>query len=683
MSSSGKHPDKGPGPGAASAGTESVASFSDEDLHEPPDVSTLPPGTRVADRYAILSILGRGGYAVVYLARDEATGTNVALKVLKANRVSLAGRRRMARESEAALQFDHERLVRVLDSGSAGDIVFLAMEVVDGGTLRDRLSAGPMPTHDVVRIASDVLAGLAALHRRGIVHRDVKPSNILLDGQGRAKLADFGLVTRWNDDQSRATQSHAIVGTLEYVSPEQALGENLDGRSDLYAMGVVIFEMLSGQPPHGSRSSLGTLVAHLTKPAPDVRLSGESVPEWLAVVVARLLAKSRDERYPNAEAVLADLHSQSPARLSQVSRTRWRAAGAAAGLAVCALLFLAWRARPSARPNPASLNVHNAEVRSGVLRALDNKGAVLWAHAMGVPLDDKAFAPGGATGAPRLRVADLEGDGQNEILIVAESTPNGLLELHAFNADGSERFRRRPGRPLTFGTKQFEGFTGNSVHFFIDDKGRRRLFFLSSHRPWFPSVLEELDPQGRLVSEFVAAGSQISLTRQKFKGRDALAMTGFHNETRGGSVIILDLDNPSGHAPAKDPAFTCMNCRDGAPLTILVAPRSDVLPVASGAEGAVAIGTVIVIDKGVVDFAATHAPFREVDGTFDTAVVAYSIAPDFSRVVDVRPSESLKILHDRFFKEGRLNHRFGPRDEAEIRRVVTWDGKDWTPIPHN
>jgi len=660
-----------------------VASFSDEDLNEPPDASTLPLGTLVADRYAILSILGRGGYAVVYLARDEATGTDVALKVLKANRVSLTGRRRMARESEAALQFDHDRLVRVLDSGSTGDIVFLAMEVVEGGTLRDRLSAGPMPTHEVVRIASDVLSGLAALHRRGIVHRDVKPSNILLDDQGRAKLADFGLVTRWNDDQSRATQSHAIVGTLEYVSPEQALGENLDGRSDLYAMGVVIFEMLSGQPPHGSRSSLGTLVAHLTKPAPDVRLSGESVPEWLAVVVARLLAKSRNERYPNAEAVLADLQSQQPARIPRVSRTRWKAASLAAGLVVCALLFLGWRARPSARSKAPLPDVHNAEVRSGVLRALDKKGEVLWAHAMGVPLEDQAYAPGNTSVAPRLRVADLDGNGQNEVMIVAESSPTGLLELHAFNADGSERFRRRPGRRFTFGTKQFEGFTGNSVHFFVDDKGRRRLFLMSSHRPWFPAVLEELDSQGRLISEFVSAGNQISLNRLKFRGRDALALTGFHNETRGGNVTILDLDNPSGHAPARDPQFTCMDCREGAPLAILITPRSDVVPVVAGPEGTVGIQTLLVIDEGVIDFSASHGAFRDVDGNELVASVAYSIAPDFSRVLDVRPAETLKILHDRFFKAGRLNHPYNPRDEAAVRRVATWDGKDWTPLPHN
>lgn len=682
MSSSGKPPEKGPGPGAASAGTESVASFSDEDLHEPADASTLPPGTLVADRYSVVSVLGRGGYAVVYLARDEATGLNVALKVLKADRVSPTGRRRMARESEAAMQFDHDRLVRVLDSGSTGETVFLAMEVVDGGTLRDRLSAGAMAVHDVVRIATDVLSGLAALHRRGIVHRDVKPSNILLDQQGRAKLADFGLVTRWNDDQSRATQSHAIVGTLEYVSPEQALGENLDGRSDLYAMGVVIFEMLSGRPPHGSRSSLGTLVAHLTKPAPDVRLSGESVPEWLAVVVARLLAKSRNERYANAEAVLADLQSQQPAPLARGGRAGWRAAGLAAGLLVCVLLVLGWRARPS-RPKAVPPNVHSAEVRSGVLRALDNKGEVLWAHALGVTLDDKQYAPAGTIIAPRLRVADLEGDGQNEVLIVAENTPTGLLELHAFNSDGSERFRRWPGRRLTFGDKHYEGFTGNSIHFFIDDRGRRRLFFLSSHRPWFPSILEELDAQGHLVSEFVTVGNQVSVIRVKFQGRDALALTGYHNETRGGSVTIVDLDNPSGHTKAKDPRFTCMDCREGDPLAIIITPRSDVLPVAAGPEGTVGIQTLIVIDKGVVDFAASHGGFRDIDGNFLEASVSYSIAPDFSRVLDVRPAETLKVLHNLFFKEGRLNHRYGPRDEAEIRRVVTWDGKDWTPLPHN
>lgn len=673
-----KAPEKRQRVGVVSADTESVSSFADdEDMDALPASATLAEGSVVAGRYTVHSLLGRGGYAVVYRAQDEVTGTPVALKVLRADKVSAAGRNRMAREAEAALQFDDERLVRVLDSGSLGDTVYLAMELVEGETLRDRLRAGPLSAPETVKIALDVLGGLSALHRRGIVHRDVKPSNILLDRQHRAKLADFGLVTRWNDDQSRATQSHAIVGTLEYVSPEQALGEPLDGRSDLYAMGIVLFEMLSGKPPHESRSSLGTLVAHLTRPAPDVRISGERVPEWLAAVVARLLAKSRDERYPSAEAVLKDLTNETSTRARARHGQSSRVWVVAAGLVLCALLFLGWRARPGPKPP----NVRTAEVEGAILKARDLNGNLLWAQDL--PVSEGVALSGsddvGSLG--RLRVVDLDGDGLNEVALSAPGAPESLLEVTVFNSDGTERYRRQPGRKVTFGGETYEGFTTNGIAFFIDERGRRRFFLLASHRPWFPSVLEELDPQGRVVSEYFASGVQTQLGRLRLNGREVLVLTGYHNETRGGSVTFLDLENPSGRAPAENPNYRCSDCPQRDPLALVVVPRSDTLRAQSGPDGSVGVDRILVLDGGVIDFATEHGAFSNLNGLPDRALAAYSFAPDLSTLLDVRPSVAMTELHDVFFRAGKLNHRFGERDIQDLRAARIWDGRRWARVP--
>ena len=657
-------------------GTESVEAFEDDDFGGAERPEDLAAGARVAGRYTVMSVLGRGGYATVYLAHDETTATRVALKVLRADRLGQVALKRMAREADTARHFEHSRLVKVIDHGRFGDNAYLAMEVVEGQTLRERLQRGALSTEEAVRVCIDVLDGLSALHRMGVVHRDVKPSNILLDAAGRAKLGDFGLVTRWADDQSRATQSHAIVGTLEYVSPEQALGEDLDGRSDLYALGVVLFEVLSGSPLHGARSSLGMLVAHLTRPAPDVRASREDIPDWLAAVVARLLAKSRDERYATADEVLADLKSRRARRVARAPRGNRRTIALAAGVMVCALVAMGWKARSNvaSRPQtPQTPSLAGAEVKAGLLRGLDTRGSVMWTHDFGLPLNDSDYSAAALQFMPSLRVADIDDDGRNEVLIVAATRQDDLRQFVVLESDGTERFRRRPGRKVTFGGKDFEGFTAGATYFYVDAKGRRRLFLLSMHRPWFPSVLEELDPRGRVVSEYFASGIQMGVTRLTVRGQDALALSGFHNETRGGSVTFLSLDHPSGRAPAMNPDFLCTSCLQEDPLAMVVVPRSDIIEVVAGKEGTASIERVLRLDGGVIDLAAIQGNPQ--------ASVAYSLAPDLSKLLDVRVSEGLKIMHDDLFKAGRLGHAFGERDAARLRRALIWDGRQWAPVP--
>jgi serine/threonine-protein kinase len=317
-----------------------------ETVSEPPFVAPRPTavlsaGSRLGDRYVVRGVLGSGGFAVVYLAEDLSDGGEVALKVLRPERVSEATLRRFRREAEVARQAASPHLVEIGDVGVADGSPYLAMEHVRGESLATRLDRGPLEIEAAIALAGQILAGLAALHGRGILHRDVKPENVLLGDDGVARLADYGLaLSPLGARQTRATASEAVIGTVEYLSPEQALGEPADPRSDLYSFGVLLFEMLTGRLPHRAKSTLGTLVAHIQQAAPDLRSLRPQVPAWLAALVARLLAKRPEERYATASDVLADLEARRATRHRR-RRTRGEIVRLAAAALVLALLALA------------------------------------------------------------------------------------------------------------------------------------------------------------------------------------------------------------------------------------------------------------------------------------------------------------------------------------------------------
>lgn len=220
-------------------------------------IRIFAPGTEIGQRYEVRRVLGTGGSAVIYAVFDRELRREIALKVLRPDRMSEPALKRFRREVAVAREAQSPRLVRVFDIGQSGDVVYLTMEIVEGESLRDRLEAGSLSVSETVRMGKQVLEGLKVLHGLGVVHRDVKPGNILLTPDGDVKLADFGLARAWEGDESRATAADAVIGTLEYLSPEQALGKEVDARSDLYSFGVVLFEMLTGQVPYQGETSLG------------------------------------------------------------------------------------------------------------------------------------------------------------------------------------------------------------------------------------------------------------------------------------------------------------------------------------------------------------------------------------------------------------------------------------------
>jgi eukaryotic-like serine/threonine-protein kinase len=268
-------------------------------------VPIIPPGTRLGSRHTIRDVLGIGGSSVVYSADDCRTSRAVAVKVLRPDRSTEAALVRFRYEAAVARTVNCPHLVRVFDYAE-GPPAYLTMELAREGSLRHALKDGPLPVAAAINIAEQVLRALSALHDRSIVHCDVKPGNILLDTGGRVLLGDFGLARQTNAC-TETDGNGSLFGTLEYLAPEQALGGSVDARTDLYSLGIVLFEMLTGAVPHCHASSLGTLLAHLREPARNVRNLRPAIPRWLSALIACLLEKQPRKRYVSADAVLHDI----------------------------------------------------------------------------------------------------------------------------------------------------------------------------------------------------------------------------------------------------------------------------------------------------------------------------------------------------------------------------------------
>ena len=286
----------------------------------------------LAGRYEIERELGRGGMATVYLARDRKHDRPVALKVLRPELAAVLGAERFLREIRLTARLQHPHILTLIDSGEADGLVYYAMPFVDGESLRDRLErAGPLALEEAVQIVRAVAAALDHAHRQGIIHRDIKPENILLH-QGEAMVADFGIALALSGIAGdRLTETGITLGTAAYMSPEQASAEpDLDGRTDVYALGCVTYELLAGEPPYTGPTAHAIIAKCLSAPIP--RLSTvRAVPPGVERAVSRALAKERADRFPTAGAFAAALGA-APAGNGWPPR-RWLGIGAAALLA--------------------------------------------------------------------------------------------------------------------------------------------------------------------------------------------------------------------------------------------------------------------------------------------------------------------------------------------------------------
>jgi serine/threonine-protein kinase len=306
-------------------------------MSPPEDPTQIAPEV-LGGRYEIHRKLARGGMAEVHLARDRSLDRPVAVKVLfpeYATDPSFVERFR--REAQAAANLTHPNIVGVYDWGTQSGTYFIVMEYVDGQSLAEIMrSAGPLHPQRAAEIAFEVAGALGFAHSRGVVHRDVKPGNVLISsGSGHAKVTDFGIARALESPSEDLTQAGSVMGTATYFSPEQAQGFAVDARSDLYSLGVVLYEMVCGRPPFTGDTPVSIAYKHVQEAPPRPTSIVSGIPEGLEAIIGKLLAKNPDSRYLSADDLRSDLRrfldGETPAALEEYRRPVAGAAGLAAG----------------------------------------------------------------------------------------------------------------------------------------------------------------------------------------------------------------------------------------------------------------------------------------------------------------------------------------------------------------
>lgn len=279
----------------------------------------------LGEGYAVEGKLGSGGFAVVYLVRDVHLKRKLAVKVLSPDVIaSHSVLERFRREAETIAQLSHPHIVPLHFIGQKDDLVYLVMEAIDGGSLSDRLDREKMlPIDEAARIFSEVASALAHAHKRGVVHRDIKPQNVLLDAEsGRALVTDFGIAR--TAEGGSLTATGMVIGTPAYLSPEQVTGEPSDHRADIYALGVMMYEMLSGQPPFTGPTPTAVLMKRLAGPPESLKSLRPDVPDSLVELVDSCLATNPDDRLNNAADIVRYLTGHSPVSGGHTTSSRLR-----------------------------------------------------------------------------------------------------------------------------------------------------------------------------------------------------------------------------------------------------------------------------------------------------------------------------------------------------------------------
>lgn len=330
---------------------------------------TIAPGSWLGP-YEVLAALGAGGMGEVYRALDHRLDRVVALKILPTGVAGDPDRlRRFEEEARAVARLSHPNILTLHDVGASGDVSYVVMELLEGETLRERLRSGPLPPRKAADIAAQAARGLAAAHERQIVHRDVKPENLFITADGHVKVLDFGLARRTDGVRAEAgadtptlmpgTEPGVVLGTVGYMAPEQVRGERVDHRADIFALGVVLYEMLCGRPPFTADTAAETMTAILRQDPPDPAELGVTVAPSLLRIVRRALEKRPEERFQSARDLGFALESPfdsgsavrpKPHEATRVRAGSWRTAGmVAAGVVLGAVLVALF-----ARPWPAS-----------------------------------------------------------------------------------------------------------------------------------------------------------------------------------------------------------------------------------------------------------------------------------------------------------------------------------------
>lgn len=393
-------------------------------------------GTLLAGRYRLDARVGTGGMSTVYRAFDTVLERQVAIKLMHREIASDSDQlERFRREARAVAQLNHPHIVGVIDAGEGDGTPFIVFEYVEGETLKDRIRRhGRLPVPEAVAYAIEVARALGAAHERGIVHRDVKPQNVLVDEEGTAKVTDFGIARTL--DQEGLTADGRVLGTTDYVSPEQALGHDVTGQSDLYSLGIVLYEMLVGDVPFSGENQVAVAMKHVRESLPDVQLRRPEVSSALAAVLDRATAKDLDKRYRDDAELIADLEE---VLAFEVAR-----AGQSTGEATAVLRTLP----PSARRRVPGFVGHRWRLLGGLLLALALAGVAI----AFVLHDDRAQR---GTGTPR----DVQAPPGLQAVSLGQSRANDFDPPPGDNEEHADEVRlvldRDPG--TSWSTEGYQG----------------------------------------------------------------------------------------------------------------------------------------------------------------------------------------------------------------------------------
>lgn len=498
--------------------------------HKQASDGTAYPPQQVA-HYRILKQLGKGGMSEVFLAEDTELNRRVALKFLRLDGTSGIGdRTRFRREAQAIAALSHPNIVTIYQILEQGASLCIAMEYVEGRTLRELIDGRELGVNEAIEIAVALCAGLREAHQLGIVHRDVKPENVIVDGRGRARLLDFGIAR--HERSPRLTGAGHMIGTPAYMAPEQALGEEAELRSDLFALGVVLYEMLTGEPPFPGSTPILILKATLTDPPRPFPQERHDIPPQLRDLVLRALEKEPAHRFPDADsmrtALLVVRQFDTPATASTPRpsittiaadfRTVW--AGRRRGILVPMIVALVislmaaggllwWSEKPSSEPPPITSTTDNTSV------------AVLPFTVRGV--DDLAYLDHGLVELLSLKLdggGNLRSVDPRAVLSYTRQRPSDAFSP----AIGREIAHRFEARYFTFGSLVR---AGSEVHLevalydVLDDTGRPRLRATAQGEP--DQILSLLDEVAAQILEEANDGLGLrgeKNSRENDKGRD-------------------------------------------------------------------------------------------------------------------------------------------------------------------
>jgi serine/threonine protein kinase len=363
-------------------------------------VMPSPVGTLLSQRYRLEAQVGAGGMSTVYRAFDTVLERQVAIKLMHREIAGDSDQlERFRREARAVAQLNHPHVVGVIDAGEEGDpdypTPYIVFEYVEGETLKARIRRSDgLAVSESIAYAIEIARGLAVAHDHGIVHRDVKPQNVLVDEDGTARVTDFGIARSLH--QEGLTADGRVLGTTDYVSPEQALGHAVSGQSDLYSLGVVLFEMLTGDVPFKGENQVTVAMKHVREELPDVQLRRPEVSAALAAVLDRVTAKQLDRRYPDAPTLIAELEDTLAIETARSGQVTGEATSVLRSLPGDKRRIVPWRAEHSKRARIASLV-------AGVV------AAVAVAAAIAVVLSDQTERGTGkrAAGAPAPGLAEV------------------------------------------------------------------------------------------------------------------------------------------------------------------------------------------------------------------------------------------------------------------------------------